>query len=194
MHTNTLLTKQQDKQKGKATEIKNKKIHMIKKSSKNGNKKEKALEKNRKKRKHLLSSSDSETEIKYDDNSDSSNFCEELLKCNDDGESEQLEKEKENHHTAPFCENDWLLVKFCTKKYVKHYVGIVLNINDNGSPVVKYTRKKSKVEGDTIFTFPVLDDISEVHTEDIVSKLPTPAIGRRGQIIFKMSFHSFNIQ
>lgn len=32
------------------------------------------------------------------------------------------------------------------------------------------------------------------HTEDIITKLPKPAIGRRGQIVFKMSFHYFNIQ
>lgn len=92
--------------------------------------------------------------------------------------------------------NDWLLVEFCSKRSVKHYVGVVLRITDDGVPVVQYVRKTlTKVEDQTMFTYPALEDISEVkHQEDIVTKLPKPAIGRRGQIIFKMSFKTFNVQ
>lgn len=116
-------------------------------------------------------------------NEDCNDYWDNVLKINVD---------KDCDTDAPIREGDWLLIKFCTKKSVKHYVGMVLSMNDDGSPKVKYTRKKSKTEGETTFSFPVLDDISKVkHTEDIVTKLPKPAIGRRAQIVFKMSFNSF---
>lgn len=175
-------------------------------------KKESKTRKNRKRRQYSTSSSELETELKLDDDSDDNDFWENLLtdsnyslslnspsnEYEDYGDTinTALKANKENIDIyGPFCENDWLLVKFCSKKSIKHYVGVVLSVNNANSPVVKYCRKKSKAEGETVFTFPLIDDISEVkHTEDIVTKLPKPTIGRRGQIIFKMLFNSFNVQ
>ncbi|CAG5040884.1 unnamed protein product [Parnassius apollo] len=133
----------------------------------------------RKKQKHS-SSIETDTEIIYDEDSDDYDFWEKILHgSSDDDKAEDIELDdgKENDVNS-VGKNDWVLVKFCTKKSLKHYVGAVVNINDNDSPVIKYTRRKSKAETSTVFAFPVVHDISELkHAEDIITKLPTPAIG-----------------
>ena len=114
----------------------------------------------------------------------------------EDESREDKENTQKAEDSISNIRNDWLLVKFCSKRSVKHYVGVVLRITDDGVPVVQYLRKTlTKVEDQTMFTYPALEDISEVkHQEDIVTKLPKPVIGRRGQIIFKMSFKTFNVE
>lgn len=93
-------------------------------------------------------------------------------------------------------ENDWIIVKFATKKSLKHFVGKVLSIN-GVNPVVKFLRKvkESKCDTGTTFSYPTVDDICTIeHLEDIVTVLPEPTITRRGQIIFHVDFSNFNIQ
>lgn len=66
---------------------------------------------------------------------------------------------------------------------------------DNGIPMIKYARKTVSRNEGSVFTFPPVDDISDLrHMEDVVLKLPNPTIGCRRQIIFKFSFDSYNIQ
>lgn len=149
-----------------------------------------------------MSSSESEIDMILDDESDVDyeqyleNITNEKENC-DYNEMSENEEIIETCRKTSFAPNDWVLVKFETKKSVKHFVGIVTDTADIGhNPIVKYARKKaSKVEGVTVFTFPLVDDVLEVrHVEDIVTKLPNPENGRRGQFIFEMSFDMYNIQ
>lgn len=88
------------------------------------------------------------------------------------------------------------MVKFATKTTVKHYVGVVEDLDPDGFPTVKYLRKSLfKSEKGTNFVFPQVPDICKVnHLDDIVCKLPDPVTGRRGQFYFKISFADYNVQ
>lgn len=162
--------KRQEKRTENSNKGKEEKVEDPRQQNKKENKETKPIKQFRKRSKYSITSSESETEIKYDEDNGSNGYCEKTLnKSNDEDVSESC------NSNVIYFENDWLLVKFCTKKSIKHYVGIVLTKNEFGAPVVKYARKKTIAECETIFTFPVLDDISEVkHTEDIVTKLPNP--------------------
>lgn len=64
---------------------------------------------------------------------------------------------------------DYILVKFCTKKLIKHYVGTVIEILEQEECVVKFMRKTN-----IGFIFPEQEDISTVLRSDVISKLPRP--------------------
>lgn len=94
--------------------------------------------------------------------------------------------------------DDWLVVKFATKRTVKHFVGNVISmVQDSDNiiyPKVKFLRiiKNSKVES---FHYPDVEDISVLkHDADIVKFLAKPEITRRGRVIFKENLKVFNIQ
>lgn len=89
--------------------------------------------------------------------------------------------------------NDWVLVKFCTKKTVKHFVGMIEFITKFGDPVVRFVRKVPN-KRISIFQYPENEDISEITDGDIVQILPEPSLGRRGEIVFNIQFSSNNIQ
>lgn len=94
-----------------------------------------------------------------------------------------------------FKKDDWIVVKFATKKSLKHFVGVILYIK-NGIPTVKFTRKVKYLKQDKmIFTYPNVEDVCEVNIDGVETVLPKPNISRRGQIIFnKMHFNPYNIQ
>lgn len=94
-----------------------------------------------------------------------------------------------------FKENDWIVVKFTTKKSVKHFVGQVLQL-ENSIPTVKFLRKVNNTKGNKlIFTYPHVADVCKIkHTDDIVFMLPQPTVSRRGQMTFDAKFNNFNIQ
>lgn len=90
---------------------------------------------------------------------------------------------------------DWVLVQFCAKKSIKHFVGEVLNVRENNIPTIKYVRKVRSIKQNSAFTYPKIQDICELkHVDDIITILPHPTISRRGQIIFKIEFGNYNIQ
>lgn len=66
--------------------------------------------------------------------------------------------------------NDFVLVKFDTKKTVYHYVGIIEEVN-HSMATVKFMRA-SKMRN--TFIFPDIEDVASVPLEDIKTKLPTP--------------------
>lgn len=68
--------------------------------------------------------------------------------------------------------DDFVLVKFPTKKTVKFYVGKVLSLKGN-TLEVNFLRRKGLVG--SCFTFPIVEDISEVDRTD-VQKLPQPSV------------------
>lgn len=88
---------------------------------------------------------------------------------------------------------DWVLVKFAGKKNIKHYVGQITKIDPN-EITVKYARKSNFLKKKTFFIFPSNEDISDVPIDDIICVLPTPTIGRRGEICFEVEFSSYNVQ
>lgn len=80
------------------------------------------------------------------------------------------EIEEENFLSGIIKENDYVLVKFTTKKTVKHYVGQVLQKLDSGEYYVNFMRRKMP---ECYFVFPENPDQSHVSSEDVI-KLPAP--------------------
>lgn len=69
---------------------------------------------------------------------------------------------------------DYLVIKFATKKNIKHFIGLILAIQDDGSYDIKYMRKKRG----NIFIFPIIDDLACAFEQDIEIVLHKPTICR----------------
>ncbi|PZC76450.1 hypothetical protein B5X24_HaOG204541 [Helicoverpa armigera] len=154
------------------------------------------------------SSQTSETSFHAADDSDYENFDNYIASCLQEQE-EQENNDQENR--CPFGlsdidfyvedsprlrENSWIIVKFASKKSVKHFIGKVLSIVDQ-IPTVKFARrvKNSKNAMGTVFTYPNIEDICAVHDlNDVIAVLPDPQISRRGHFIFNFVFDKYNIQ
>lgn len=83
----------------------------------------------------------------------------------------------------------WVLVQFKEKKSIKQYIGKVVSTK-NGVPTVKFLRR---IKRSSTFVWPAEEDVTEVEKEDILTILPSPSIGRRGEITFPISFTSLNV-
>ena len=78
--------------------------------------------------------------------------------------------------------NNFVLVKFDTKKTVYHYVGLIEEVS-HSMTTVKFMRV-SKVRN--TFIFPEIEDVASVPLEDIKTKLPTPTTWmKRGSLKYK---------
>lgn len=111
-------------------------------------------------------------------------------------ERNKMEQQEEAKDEEIFSElpiqnqlNKWVLVSFRTKTSIKHYVGQITDVNE-GFPVVKFARRVKKT---SIFVWPHENDESETQREDIVIFLPSPVVGRRGELSFPVSFSGFNV-
>ncbi|CAG4946552.1 unnamed protein product [Parnassius apollo] len=143
-------------------------------------------------------------EIELMDESDLENYDLNNILDNDEENDDiiaEVEKadciEYDDPLTSTVVKGQWVLVKFALKTSVKHYVGVVTELNCEGKPTINYVRKSRHrgSEDKTMFVFPQVPDICELrHLEDIVCKLPDPMTGRRGQIFFKITFHGYNVQ
>lgn len=81
----------------------------------------------------------------------------------------------------------WVLVKYSTKKLIKHFVGNVIEQNDGGW-IVKFTRPyKNK------FVWPKIEDTDTVNENDIITVLPQPTQDRRGLLDFSVHFGGYNL-
>lgn len=93
-------------------------------------------------------------------------------------------------------EGDYVLVRFPTKKTVRHYVGQITEAQDQIEYLVKFLRKR----GSDAFSFPDTDDLSIVNRQDILVKLPKPLEVRgtsrmKSLIRFSVKFSEpYNIQ
>jgi len=87
----------------------------------------------------------------------------------------------------------YIVAKFQVDKTLKHFVGIVLNSNND----VKFLRKyKSKFDNSNkmLFIWPHVEDIYNVKSEDVCIILPKPTEDRRGRLTFKRGLtDKFNI-
>lgn len=159
------------------------------------------LKSNRKKRTSPVTSSD-ESDFSFKSDSSSEYNPENEIFTDSDKESENsidsaLTNQEITEHTLQNLEiNQWVLVKFAVKKSIKHYVGVIIDHCENNKIyTAKFVRKaKFLRDGQFIFTYPNVDDICDVSLPDILCVLPKPIKGRRGEIIFKISFEGFNIQ
>lgn len=90
--------------------------------------------------------------------------------------------------------DDYVLVKFVTKKLILHYVGKVIEVLENEEFEVRFLKKCTQG-----FIFPQVADISSVERKDVVSKLTkpttTPGTSRMASYIqFNISFFCYNAQ
>ncbi|XP_030767968.1 uncharacterized protein LOC115891598 [Sitophilus oryzae] len=125
----------------------------------------------KKKNRFLESPSDSDTGMESD--------CDEFTKLLDD--------------ETISCD-DFVLVRFPTKKTVVYYVGQVIELAEYGEFVIKYLRHSQNR-----FHFPFVDDISNVARCDIEAKLPKPTTvagnARLASFLkFNVNFSSFNLK
>lgn len=86
---------------------------------------------------------------------------------------DKYEEQQTNEHKSVNA-SDFVVVKFATKKTVKHFIGLVLEENPDGYQI-KFLRKKRG----TLFVFPDVDDISDVVETDIEKVLMPPQIVRK---------------
>lgn len=170
----------------------------------------KKLKKQTIKRKKKNISNDSESEevdepeqkkdflSKERDDSDSDSQPEVLFQESDEETLDMLaarfeqEEEEENEEIRAAKVGAWVLVTFSTKKSVMHYVGQILELNqENDDYLVKFVHK---CKGDNSFVWPEKEDLSVVPRNDIIIVLPEPQIDRRGKVHFKLRFDGYNVQ
>lgn len=87
---------------------------------------------------------------------------------------------------------DFILVRFRTKKKTVHYIGQVHSVPSKDEYNVKFLRRKGQ---SGTFVFPKIEDNADVSVEDIVLKLPPPAYAgterTNGQYIFPIDFNTY---
>jgi len=75
---------------------------------------------------------------------------------------------------------------------VKHYVGIIKEINDDNNMLkLRFVKLKSEDKNSTTFVYPIIDDVSH---SNVVCCLPQPTVGRRSQLIFEITFSQYNLK
>ncbi|KAL1489839.1 hypothetical protein ABEB36_013771 [Hypothenemus hampei] len=87
---------------------------------------------------------------------------------------------------------DYILVKFCTKKKLLHYVALVENIEQDEYDVSYLRRKGDK------FIFPSIAEKYSVPKEDVIMKLSAPTFHGgtariSQQLVFAIEFQKFNL-
>jgi len=98
------------------------------------------------------------------------------VSLSDDEADVLCEREAGDGSTRHFTEddlkpNDFVLVKFPSKKSLKYYIGEVLRRSETGEFVIKFLRRN-----ETSFIYPDQDDIGEYPFTDIELKLAHPIL------------------
>lgn len=103
---------------------------------------------------------------------------------------DELEDAHKNQHEEvdqTVTPNSWVLVRYCTKKVVKHFVGMVSESCEDGF-IVRFMKFSKNT-----FSWPIVEDTDTVDPSDIVMVLPEPTINRRGSFVFSVSFEGYNL-
>ncbi|XP_077468161.1 uncharacterized protein LOC144083876 [Stigmatopora argus] len=93
---------------------------------------------------------------------------------------------------------DFVLVKYCGKKSVQHFVGkIIQNFDEDDEALVQFMRRKSSVMKKPLFVYPEMDDLDDIHIDNIVMRLPPPTTtggtSRTGkQHVFDVDLGNYN--
>ncbi|KAF2881764.1 hypothetical protein ILUMI_24406 [Ignelater luminosus] len=93
----------------------------------------------------------------------------------DESESEKFDEDDIISLDRNFETEDFVAVKFDTKKDTYHYIGPIINI-DNPMATIKFMRL-TKVKN--TFMYPDIEDIGNVPIDDIKTKLPAPTISTK---------------
>lgn len=110
----------------------------------------------------------------------------EFIDTDDDMDAMSLEEDENISHTTDFVVDvgRWVLVKYCGKKIVKHYIGQV-QAKEDDKWVIKFTRRDGL---GLKFKWPKENDEDTVQGDDIVRVLPDPETNKRGD------FFTFNVK
>lgn len=82
---------------------------------------------------------------------------------------DQINNEKREDDWVSASISNYVLVKFATKKTLKHYVGQIVSLEEGNKYLVKFLRRKPPRYHFIIF--PDVDDVALVPTGDVI-KLP----------------------
>lgn len=113
--------------------------------------------------------------------------------CQESGESD-LDFDVEDEDSEIKL-GDFVLVKFATKKTIKHFVGRVEKILSADEYSVNFLRKGKNDK----FTFPNELDISDIMSDDIITKVPVKkrnfnsTVRKAGIFSFNFDFLHYNI-
>ncbi|XP_069679968.1 tigger transposable element-derived protein 2-like [Periplaneta americana] len=123
-----------------------------------------------------------------EDSEEGDDYRERILK---EYEAEQATEDIDIDDHTSVLQGKYVLVKFCGKKTVKHYVGLLESEDE-----ITFLRKwHSKVElSEVFFVWPTVPDKSLIEKGDICKVLPDPKVDRRGRLSFGLMFDSYNIQ
>lgn len=142
--------------------------------------------------KKKLQSLDESTDSEYSTQESDNENLEDILEREVD-EQNHLEEISRDISTRTI--GDWILTKFPGKKIVKYFVGQIRNEKSSDSDMlIQFVRKQSENEKNTMFCYPTVEDVAEIAEDQVVSILPEPRFGRRGEIIFDVTFANYNLQ
>lgn len=104
-----------------------------------------------------------------------------------DMDPEVFEDDEIGEQESEIAIGRWVIVKYASKKSIKHFVGQIGNKNEEGWLVnfLKYTHNT--------FTWPEIEDSDTVVDEDIVRVLPEPFKSRRDTLSFEVDFATFHL-
>lgn len=101
----------------------------------------------------------------------------------------EVEEETRFAENDSFNVDDFIVVKFVKKKIIRHFIGQINEVMEDGEVSVKFLKKVN--DSSYHFVFPEIDDVADVKKGDIVLKLPPP-LDNAGTARVK-AFFSFNI-
>lgn len=123
---------------------------------------------------------------------DDQNFCEQMLT--------QIEKEnKDEEELIDIIDGNikpgvWVVIEGKSKSVKKNYIVLVVSVNKNGDPKVKFLKKQTDHVDKPYFTWRDSDG-SIVDVAYVVKFLPEPNFTQRGWLLFPVSFgHEYNFQ
>lgn len=101
---------------------------------------------------------------------------------------------QENLERSEHQIGDWLLIKYYVGKSQKtvYYVGTVHEIK-NQIYKMRFLKFKNENKNSTSFIYSNNDDIDEIDENNIICRLPESSIGRRGEMVFAISFAQYNL-
>lgn len=108
------------------------------------------------------------------------------------GLMEFLEETSDVEEDETIAEENWVLVKYDTKKSVKHFVGKVIKVLE-----VSYEVKFLKHINSRKFKWPESEDIDVVNMSNILVKLKDPKVNYKNDCIigytFSNDFYGYNL-
>ncbi|KAJ3655872.1 hypothetical protein Zmor_014981 [Zophobas morio] len=91
----------------------------------------------------------------------------------DDIDPEVFDEEEEKQESLQITIGTWVIVKYASKKSIKHFVGQIKNKKMNHGKLI--------------------EDTDTVAEEDIIRVLPKPVTGRRDHLQFQVDFAGIHL-